>query len=53
VTQENPQTKANPFFKASQPAPDLTLLNEAGQKINLSAFWQEKPTLLVFLRHFG
>jgi len=34
-------------------APDLTLLNTAGQPVLLSSLWAQKPLLLAFTRHFG
>jgi peroxiredoxin len=46
-------TKNPQYFKKGEPAPDVTLLDESGKKVTLVSFWQEKPTLLVFLRHFG
>ncbi len=37
----------------NRPAPDLTLLNTAGEPVQLSSLWAEKPLLLAFTRHFG
>ena len=34
-------------------APDFELLNSTGQKIKLSSFWNGKPALLLFWRHYG
>jgi peroxiredoxin len=34
-------------------APDLTLLNTAGEPVRLSSLWQQRPLLLAFTRHFG
>jgi peroxiredoxin len=34
-------------------APDITLRDENGQEVALSAYWQRQPTVLVFVRHFG
>ena len=34
-------------------APDLTILDTAGQPVQLSGLWAEKPLLLAFTRHFG
>jgi hypothetical protein len=31
----------------------LTILDEAGAKIEVGALWRDKPAVLVFLRHFG
>ncbi|MBN1231024.1 MAG: AhpC/TSA family protein [Anaerolineales bacterium] len=36
-----------------QKAPDLNLITEQGDEVAISAFWQEKPLLLAFTRHFG
>jgi len=34
-------------------APDLELLNTAGEPVRLSSLWVELPLLLAFTRHFG
>lgn len=34
-------------------APDLALINTAGEPVQLSSLWAEKPLLLAFTRHFG
>jgi len=34
-------------------APDLTLRNVAGEPVQLSSLWAERPVLLSFTRHFG
>jgi len=34
-------------------APDSLVLDAAGEEVRLSGFWQEKPAILAFLRHFG
>lgn len=34
-------------------APALTLPDATGQNIELGSLWQNGPTLLTFLRHFG
>ncbi len=34
-------------------APDLTLLNTAGEPVKLSSLWAQRPLLLAFTRHFG
>ena len=36
-----------------KPAPDLTLLNTAGEPVPLSSLWAQRPLLLAFTRHFG
>jgi len=40
-------------FKVGDTVPEATLLNESGQKVTLSSFWQQKPTLFAFIRHYG
>lgn len=32
---------------------DLTLKDTQGQPFELASRWQERPLVLVFLRHFG
>ena len=34
-------------------APDLALLDTAGEPVQLSVLWRQKPLLLAFTRHFG
>ena len=34
-------------------APDLALRNPAGEPVQLSSLWHDKPLLLAFTRHFG
>jgi len=34
-------------------APDLTLLDTAGNLVTLSKLWKKRPLLLAFTRHFG
>jgi len=34
-------------------APDFELLDSFGNKITLSSFWNDKPALLLFWRHYG
>lgn len=34
-------------------APNLTLINSAGERVSLSDIWTSKPTVITFLRHFG
>jgi peroxiredoxin len=35
------------------PAPDAAFTAADGAVVHLSDFWREKPTILLFLRHFG
>lgn len=37
----------------NDPAPDLELETTSGHPALLSAFWQERPVVLAFTRHFG
>jgi hypothetical protein len=32
---------------------ELALLDEEGNKVSLSQYWQTKPTVFVWMRHFG
>lgn len=34
-------------------APDVTLTTTAGEPVQLSRFWADRPLLLAFTRHFG
>lgn len=34
-------------------APDAKLQDEDGNDVLLSSFWTQRPTALVFVRHFG
>ncbi|HZL87403.1 MAG TPA: hypothetical protein VFB96_03425 [Pirellulaceae bacterium] len=34
-------------------APDLTLLGDEGGPVRLSDLWQQRPLVLLFVRHFG
>jgi len=36
-----------------QPAPDAAFVSSDGGVVRLSDLWREKPTILLFLRHFG
>jgi hypothetical protein len=40
------QTRADDLAK-------LTVLDEQGNKVELGTLWSDKPTVLVFIRHFG
>ncbi len=35
------------------PAPDMALVNHAGESVRISDFWSEGPALIVFWRQFG
>ena len=32
---------------------ELVVLNDRNEPVKLSTLWQDKPALLVFVRHFG
>lgn len=34
-------------------APDVTLFDQNGAEVRLNTVWQDGPTVLSFLRHFG
>ncbi len=36
-----------------EPAPDLALLGPQEETVRLSDHWRRRPTVVVFLRHFG
>jgi hypothetical protein len=40
-------------LKLGELAPDVAVLDAAGQPYQLSAGWRGGPVLLTFLRHFG
>ncbi|MCA0455980.1 MAG: AhpC/TSA family protein [Chloroflexi bacterium] len=42
-----------PHLKPGDNAPDITLLDTHGQRVQLSDFWKNGLTLMSFLRHFG
>jgi peroxiredoxin len=39
--------------QVGDPAPDATLVDGEGLRLQLSSFWSASPTVLVFLRYFG
>lgn len=43
----------SPQIIVGQSAPDVTLRDEEGREVALSAFWRERPTFFVWIRHFG
>ncbi|HLI48391.1 MAG TPA: peroxiredoxin-like family protein [Chthonomonas sp.] len=48
------QKDTTPTLKLGEKAPDAHVqLADSGEEIALSCFWSQRPTLLVFLRHFG
>ncbi|HZI98021.1 MAG TPA: redoxin domain-containing protein [Actinomycetales bacterium] len=44
---------ADTLVQVGDEAPDATLLDDEGRQQRLSAFWEDRPTLVVFWRHFG
>ncbi len=36
-----------------QSSPDVQLEGEDGEEVPLSSFWNDRPSVLIFLRHFG
>ncbi len=40
-------------LQAGDTAPDFELLDSSGKKVKLSSFWNEKPVLILFWRHYG
>ena len=34
-------------------APEATLLGPGDVEVALSGYWQDRPAILLFLRHFG
>jgi peroxiredoxin len=34
-------------------APNLTLTDDEGRSVRLSDLWQQRPLVLLFVRHFG
>ncbi len=42
-----------PQLVPGESAPDVTLQDEEGNEVALSTSWHQRPTVLVFIRHFG
>jgi peroxiredoxin len=42
-----------PHLKAGDAAPDITVLDIHGNRVQLADFWKNGLTLMSFLRHFG
>ncbi len=40
-------------IEVGSPMPDLALLGPDEREVSLRDLWSERPTLVVFLRHFG
>lgn len=39
--------------EVGDPAPDVALLDPAGNRVRLSSLWRDRPIVAVFLRYFG
>jgi hypothetical protein len=48
-----PSCDSRAVIAVGQPAPDATFASRDGGVVRLSDLWREKPTILLFLRHFG
>ncbi|CCW33910.1 Peroxiredoxin [Chthonomonas calidirosea] len=48
------QKDTTPTLQLGEKAPDASVqLADSGEAVALSCFWTQRPTLFVFLRHFG
>ena len=41
------------MIAVGEPAPDAAFLAADGRVVRLSDYWRARPTVLLFLRHFG
>jgi peroxiredoxin len=41
------------MIAVGEPAPDAAFAARDGGVVHLSDLWHERPTILLFLRHFG
>lgn len=41
------------MIAVGEPAPDAAFAGAAGGVVRLSDFWRARPTIFLFLRHFG
>ena len=48
-----PSCNSRAVIVVGQPAPDAAFASRDGGVVRLSDLWREKPTILLFLRHFG
>jgi len=48
-----PPCDSRAVIAVGQPAPDAAFASRDGGVVRLSDLWHEKPTILLFLRHFG
>jgi hypothetical protein len=49
----HPPCDRRAVIAVGQPAPDAAFVSRDGGVVRLSDLWREKPTILLFLRHFG
>ena len=48
-----PSCDSRAVIAVGQPAPDAAFVSRDGGVVRLSDLWREKPTIFLFLRHFG
>jgi peroxiredoxin len=53
MTEQSAAGETHNAPQVGQPAPDVTLHDEDGREVTLSAYWRERPTFFVWIRHFG
>lgn len=41
------------LVQVGERAPDPVVLTTEGDEVRLSTFWERRPAVLAFLRHFG
>jgi peroxiredoxin len=45
--------KKGAIMKKGDRAPQLTLLNENNEQVEIASLWQDQPLALYFTRHMG
>src|SRR5262249_52805611 len=48
-----PTCDSRAVIAVGQPAPDAAFASRDGGGVRLSDLWRDKPTIFLFLRHFG
>jgi peroxiredoxin len=48
-----PMTQSAERLETGMSAPDVEILDATGKAMMLSSLWQQRRTLVSFLRHFG
>jgi hypothetical protein len=43
----------NTALRPGDPAPDVPVVDAAGEHFQLAALWRDRPLVLGFLRHYG